>query len=225
MTTRFFGLAVLALGLSCARSVEEKKFEEPVLPDKAKLSSTGKNPYWSLEPGFQHVLEKNNGADRLTITVLNETKIVDGVETRIIEERETEDGKLIEVSRNYFAASTETGDMYYFGEDVEMYKDGKVTNHEGSWLAGVDGAKAGLFLPGKPVPGQRFFQEQAPKVAMDRCEIVSVTETLKTPAGEFKNVLKCTDSSAIEKGEEEKIYAAGMLIKADKMVLVKYGKQ
>ena len=51
------------------------------------------------------------------------------------------DGQVVEVSSNYFAISRVTGDVYCFGEDVDMFKaDGKVT-HEGSWREGRDGAK------------------------------------------------------------------------------------
>jgi hypothetical protein len=39
----------------------------------------------------------------LTITVLNETREVKGTETRVIEERETFGGELVEISRNFFA--------------------------------------------------------------------------------------------------------------------------
>src|SRR4051794_17702434 len=87
---------------------------EPTLPDRATLSSVGRNPYFVLEPGYVLHLKKKDGADTLTVSVLNETKVVDGVETRIVEERETDGGKLIEVSRNYFAVSKQTGDLYYF---------------------------------------------------------------------------------------------------------------
>jgi hypothetical protein len=71
---------------------------------------------------------------------LNETKVVDGVETRVVEENESDKGKPVEISRNYFALDKQTGDVYYFGEDVDIYKDGKVSSHEGAWLAGVHGA-------------------------------------------------------------------------------------
>src|SRR6185503_7351194 len=104
----------------------------------------------------------------------------DGVETRIIEERETNDGQLIEVSRNYFAISKRTGNVYYFGEDVDIYKNGKVASHEGAWLSGVNGARFGLMMAAVPLVGSRYYQEVAPQVAMDRAEIVSVTEMFKT---------------------------------------------
>ena len=115
--------------------------------EKSELSSTGRNPYFILEPGYQLVFE--GGRERLIISVLDETKMVDGVETRVVEERETMDGKLVEVSRNYFAISKRTNDVFYFGEDVDIYKDGKVVNHSGAWLSGVNDARFGLMMPGE----------------------------------------------------------------------------
>ena len=132
-------------------------------------------------------------------------------------------GETKEISRNYFAISKATGDVYYFGEDTDTYKKGKVSNHEGSWLAGVAGARFGMGLPGKPKVGEAYYQELAPKVAMDRAEIVSVTETVKTPAGEFKNCVKTDETSALEKGKESKFYAPGIgLVQDAKLKLAKY---
>src|SRR5262245_6810404 len=76
---------------------EQSPWVEPTLPAASTLSSTGRSPYFVLEPGYQLVL--TDDSDRLTITVLEETKTVDGVETRVVEERETKDGELVEVSR------------------------------------------------------------------------------------------------------------------------------
>lgn len=188
--------------------------------DKASLADTGRNPYFILEPGYRLTCE--HGRDSLIVTVLDETKMVDGVKTRIVEERETSGGQLAEVSRNYFAIDKATHDLYYFGEDVDEYKNGKVTGHEGAWLAGVDGARFGLMLPGNPKPGDRYYQEQAPKVAMDRAEIVGVTETAKVPAGTFSRVLHTRESSALESGSEDKWYAPDVgLIKDADFVLAK----
>jgi hypothetical protein len=192
--------------------------------EKDELSATGRNPYFILEPGYQLVLE--GGRERLIITVLDETKTVDGVETRVVEERETKDGKLVEVSRNFFAISKRTNSVFYFGEDVDIYKDSKVVSHEGGWLAGVKDAKFGLMMPGLVLLKAKYYQEIAPKVAMDRAEIVSMTETVKTPAGEFKNCLKVEETTPLEPGEKEyKYYASGIgLIQDGSLKLVKHGK-
>ena len=148
------------------------------------MSSTGRNPYFVLEADRVQVLEGDGG--RLVITVLNEIKTVDGVETRVVEERETDKDQLIEVSRNYFAISRRTNSIYYFGEDVDAYKGGKVTGHEGSWLAGLKGAKPGLWIPGEPLLRSRYYQEIAPGDAMDRGEIVSVTERMTVPGRQLR---------------------------------------
>ena len=129
--------------------------------------------------------------------------MVDGVETRIVEEREEKDGQLTEVSRNYFAIDKTTKDVYYFGEDVDMYKDGKVVNHDGSWLAGVNDAKFGMMMPGKPKVGDKFYQELSPKVAMDRCEIVALDGEIETPLETFKYCLCMKETSELESGAGE----------------------
>ena len=191
--------------------------------DKADFADTGRNPYFILEPGY--VLTLEGGAERLVVTVLNETRTVDGVTTRIVEERQTERGELVEVSRNYFAISRLTNAVFYFGEDVDMYKGGKVVSHEGAWLSGVNGARFGLMMPGLPLLGARYYQEMAPKVAMDRAAIVSVADTLKTPAGTFTNVLRTEETTPLEPGvKEAKYYARGIgLIQDGSLKLVKYG--
>src|SRR5438477_12335499 len=125
--------------------------------DNGELTATGRNPYFILEPGFQLVLE--GGRVRLVITVLAETRQVNGVETRIVEERETNGGEPVEVSRNFFALSKRTNSVFYFGEDVDKYKNGKVVSHEGAWLAGDRGARFGLAMPGLPLLNARYYQE------------------------------------------------------------------
>jgi hypothetical protein len=190
--------------------------------EKEYLTSRGKNPYFILEPGYQLVLE--GGSERLVVSVLNETKIVDGVETRIVEERETKNEKVVEVSRNFFAISKRTSSVYYFGEEVDEYKDGKIAGHSGAWLSGEKGARFGLMMPGLPLLKARFYNEVAPKVAMDRAEIVGVSVTFKTPAGEFKNCLKIEETTPLEPGEKEhKHYAPGIgLVQDGSLKLVKY---
>lgn len=192
--------------------------------NKSELSTAGRNPYFILEPGYQLVYER--GKERLVITVLDETKLVEGVETRVVEERETRDGKLVEVSRNYFAISKGSNDVYYFGEDVDIYRNGKVVSHDSAWLAGVQGAKFGLFMPGTIALKARYYQEIAPGVALDRVEALSLSETVKTPAGEFRNCLKLEETTPLEPGVKDyKYFAAGIgMVQDGALKLVKYGK-
>ncbi len=183
------------------------------------LRAEGKSSYMSLIPGTVHVYSEDE--TRLTITVLNETREVDGVMTRIIEEREETKGVPEEISRNYFAIDQTTGDVYYFGEDVDIYKGGKLSSHDGAWHSGVRGAKFGLGLPGTLKVGDTYCQEYAPGVAMDRAEIVSVDETVLTPAGEFKHCVHVKETTPLEPGDiGHKWYAPGIgLIRDGKAML------
>jgi len=185
---------------------------------KAELAPTGANTYLTIQPG--KMLKLAHGRDRLTVSILPETKIVDGVKVGILEEREEKGGQLIEVSRNYFATDRNTGDVYYFGEDVDNYKNGKVVNHDSAWLAGKKGARFGMMMPGTPKKGDKFYQESAPKVALDRVEIVSVDETVKTPAGIFEHCVHLRETTALESDVSHKYYAPGVgMIKDDEFEL------
>jgi hypothetical protein len=218
-------VAALAVGFFVQRrTADESAWTTHFAPDPADLAATGRNPYFVLEPGYTLVLE--DGDDRLVITVLDETRTIDGVETRVVEERESEAGQLVEVSRNFFAIHNRTRDVFYFGEDVDTYEDGVIAGHEGAWLSGAAGARFGLLIPGEPLVGARYYQEIAPGVAMDRAEIASLTETLATPAGRFDNVLRTIESTPLEPGvRESKYYAAGVgLLRDGSLLLVRHGR-
>ena len=94
------------------------------------FTASGSNPYFPLWAGHAVLLEGEEEDEgeivevSLLITVLDVTELVDGVVTRVVEERESIDGELYEVSRNFFATCRETGDVWYFGEDVDFYEDG-----------------------------------------------------------------------------------------------------
>jgi hypothetical protein len=148
--------------------------------------------------------------------VLPETKVVDGVTCGVLEEKETKDGKLIEISRNFFATDPGTNDVYYFGEDVDNYKDGKIISHESAWLAGEKGARFGLMIPGKPKFGDKFYQEIAPKVAMDRVEVASTNAKVKTPVGWFENWRGPEGNDSAGAGRQPQVLRPGIgMIKDD----------
>jgi hypothetical protein len=193
--------------------------------DKKNLGIRGDNPHFPLNPGYR--LSYRHGKDTDVLTVLKETKRIDGVECRVVEDREERNGQLIELTHDYYAIDSATNDVYYMGEDVDVYKAGKVVSHKGSWLAGINGAKFGMMLPGQPKVGQRFFQEQAPGVGMDRIEIKSASEKLTTPAGKFENCILVEETTPLEKGvRDRKWYAKGIgAVKDAEMVLVSYAKE
>ena len=61
---------------------------------------------------------------------------------------------------------------------------------------------------------------------MDRVEVLSVTTEMKVAAGAYRNCLHTRESSAIERGSEDKWYAPGVgLIKDADFELVKIEKR
>jgi hypothetical protein len=204
------------------------EFQDTFNLENCDFDSRGSNTYFILEPGHQSVLEgqEDDEVIDLVITVLNETKVVNGTETRVVEERESEDGELVEISRNYFAVCEPANDIFYFGEDVDDYEDGEIVSHGGAWLAGANGSKAGMIMPGKVEVGLKYYQEIAQGVAEDRAEIIAINDTLDTQAGNFQNVLKTEETNPLEPDEKEfKFYAPGIgLIQEEAIKLVNYTK-
>lgn len=202
---------------------QSKKWTESFHMENCTFSSVGNNRFFILEPGHQLVLESRT--EKVVITVLDETKKIGAVETRVVEEREDENGKLKEVSRNFFAICKEHGDVFYFGEQVDIYKDGKIVRHSGAWRADEKNSRAGIMMPGTILLGARHYQEIAPN-AMDRAEVISDDATMKTPAGTFNNCIRIEETSGIDADEKcYKTYAPGIgLIQDEDLVLTSYGK-
>lgn len=210
-----------------AQDTADREFTDQFGDEKTDLGPTGRNPFFILEPGYTLVLEGMKGDEqaKITIRVLDETKQIDGVETRVVEEREELGGQIEEVTRDYFAISRRTNNVYYFGEDVDVYEDGRLVGHEGAWQSGKDGARYGLFLPATPLIGARYYQEIAPKIAMDRAEVMSTTDRYECPAGKFERVLRTEETTPLEPREREaKRYAPGVGLLFDGgLQLTKYG--
>lgn len=181
------------------------------------------NPYFPLPVGREWVLEGDDDGVlvRVEITVLDDTEEVDGVETRVVEEAEYEDGEIVEISRNFFVQAPDRTVCYY-GEDVDIYEDGMVVRHDGEWRAGDGENRAGIQMPGVLMEETKFFQESAPGIARDRSAIIGVEDSIRVPAGEFLGALHVIDWDPLE-GEtsgdaEDKYYAPGVGLIVDDVV-------
>jgi hypothetical protein len=195
--------------------------------ENCTFSSTGRNPFFILEPNYRLVLAGEEEGEEvvLTVTVLNQTRQVNGTETRVVEERETARDELVEVSRNFFAICEETNSVFYFGEEVDEYENGGIVGHEGTWLVGENNNRAGIIIPGTVLLGARYYQEVAPDVALDRAEILAMDGQVETPAGSFTNVLVVRETNPLEHDIEElKYHVVGIgLIQDADLKLVEYG--
>ena len=187
---------------------------------RCRWDSTGVNPFWSLQPGYQLVLESDEAI--LFITVLDQTRVVAGVKTRVIEEFEYEkDGNEripIERSLNYYAICRQTNSVFYFGEDVEFFdEDGNVTSSEGTWLAGRNGAKPGIVMPGTLLVGGKYYEEIAPEDdALDKGEIRSLRWGCEAGGKKFNRAcLAISGSNDCDADIDEKRYVKDVGIVAD----------
>lgn len=201
-------------------------FTDEFLIERCTFASTGRNPYLVLDPGFRLVLEGEDEGEEieLIISVLDETEVIDGVTTRVVEERESAGGELVEVSRNFLAFCVETGSVFYFGEDVDIYAGGVVVSHDGAWRAGENDASPGILMPGTILLGARYYQEIAPGIALDRGENVAIDLDVETEAGSFDGCLRVDETSPLEPGHvSTKVYAPGIgLIADDVLELVEW---
>jgi hypothetical protein len=171
-------------------------------PSHGPFSLTIDNPFLPLPVGMVHVLEDRS--QKVQMSVLNQTEIVAGITTRVVEEREWTNGQLTEVARNFFVQAHD-GTVCYYGEEVDEYQGGKIVAHSGAWRAGVGQNKPGIIMSAHPSVGQTYQQEQAPPTANDRAEHLAIEESYTTPAGIFHNVLLVQ-----EKPSSTKRYARGI---------------
>jgi hypothetical protein len=230
--TRTIGTAIFAAALSLTSApVHGQEFTDDFRLEDCEFEAEGRNAYFSLIPGDQLVLSGEDGGEELVvqITVLPKTRKIRfttesgkelRVKTRVVEEREWEDDELVEVSRNYFAICDQTGDVFYFGEAVDDYEDGEIVGHGGAWLAGVNGARPGIIMPGRYLLGARYFQEIAPG-AMDRGENTAMGLTITTPAGTFHDCVEVIETSPLEPGNESlKRYCPGIGMVQDENIVL-----
>ena len=201
-----------------------------VNPDDFGSSLVIDNRYFPLVPGTVRVYvgRREGVPTRSEFCVTRQTKEIQGVETRVVHDRAFEDGVLVEDTLDWHAQD-DSGAVWYLGEDTkELAPDGTVVSTEGSWEAGVDGAKAGFIMLADPHVGDRYYQEFSHNVAEDQAKVLSLDETLTvtvngTPTT-YQNVLLTQETSRLDPGVlEYKYYARGVgLIRS---VIVKGGDE
>ena len=128
------------------------------------------------------------------------------IETRITQFVAYGDGRLIEVALDYYAQSDD-GAVWYFGEDVDNYKDGVIDNHKGTWLAGKDGPP-GMIMPGSLKVGDMFRPENIPSVVFEEATVLAVNLTVPGPRGQVEGAARVS-LALLDGTVEEKLYAPG----------------
>ena len=181
--------------------------------DPAHFTHLISNKYYSLSDGMTAGYEKTTreGIVRKEVTVTGETKTVMGVTTLVVWDREWLNDQL-EQETNDWVAQDKNGNVWYFGEAVGHYKNGRLINNEGSWEAGVDGAKPGILMLGDPKPGDMYRQECYPGKAEDMARVIAVGTSVRVPRGPFfQNCVHIRGWAPLDESEiEDKYYCVGV---------------
>ena len=75
-----------------------------------------------------------DGSERIEIAITGETKNISGVTTLVYLDTVYLSGQVHEVTRDYLAQNKTTGDVWYFGEEVDNYENGKIKDHAGTFI-------------------------------------------------------------------------------------------
>jgi hypothetical protein len=212
LTILAIAVSLTACGGSSGESSELPRGNETVELDPADFSADVDNPYWPMRPGSRWIYREtdSDGAKRVVVTVLDRTRTVDGIEARVVHDVVTEGGVLVEDTYDWYAEDAD-GNVWYLGEDTKEYEDGRLVGTHGSWEAGVDGAQAGIALPGAPEAGMEYRQEYYEGEAEDMGRVLSLHEWVEVPAGSYRDVLMTKDWTPLEPDVlEHKFYAKGV---------------
>ena len=181
--------------------------------DPADFTPNVDNPLFPLTPGTTLVYSgfKDGEAALDLFAPSTRTKVIDGVTTRVVEDRLFLDGFLEERTSDYYAQDR-CGTVWYFGEDTaELDRRGHVISTEGSFHAGVDGAEPGVFMQAHPEVGRLLRQEWYPGHAEDIFAAVDLHTAVAVPYGRFQNALRTAETTALEPGVlDNKYYVPGI---------------
>lgn len=178
--------------------------------DPTNFVSQVNNTYFPLKPGTTFVYrgESEGVATRDVTYVTYETKQILGVTTIVVHDQGFEAGVLVEDTFDWYAQD-KNGNVWYFGEDTkQLDKSGHVIGTEGSWEAGVNGAKPGIIMEANPKKGDKYQQELATNVAEDMAQVIGFQDSVCVRYGCFDNVLVTKEWSPLDKGAVENKYYA-----------------
>src|SRR5512132_392903 len=168
--------------------------------EPANFSPNVTNRLFPLTPGKTLVYTGTKDRKRALnlVATTSRTKKIDGVATRVVEDRLYLNNVLEERTSDYYAQDR-CGNVWYFGEDTaELDRHGKVISTEGSFHAGVDGAQPGVFMQAHPRVGRKFRQEWYQGHAEDVFRVIDRSAAIAVPAGAFRHALRTAARTALE---------------------------
>lgn len=178
----------------------------PVMPPVSTFTSRIDNPWFPLRVGTRFVYTgvKDGKRSRDVVTVTHGTAMIDGVPCVVVNDRLYLRGHLAERTTDWYSQDA-NGNVWYLGEDTaELDANGRVTNRDGTWRAGVKGATAGIYMPAHPRVGQTGLQEYFKGQALDHFKVVALF-------GAPRNALLTAEWTPLEPGVlDHKLYVRGV---------------
>jgi hypothetical protein len=205
MPVLILGAVVLWAGCGSGKKCAVDSTYDPTIdPADFTNSTTVDNRLMPLTPGTTYAFE--GGGETIEVTVTSDTRVILGITCVVVRDTVSTGGQIIEDTYDWFAQDTE-GNVWYFGEDTKEYEDGAVVTTEGSWEAGVDGAKPGIVMHAtQPAAGSPYRQEYYPCEAEDMAEVVSLNEAVSVPFGQYGNCLQTREFTPLEPDANEYKY-------------------
>lgn len=185
---------------------------DPDIPTQWVATVT--NPYFPLIPGssWTYESETDEGSETIQVDVLQETRMIMGVEATIVHDQVFLDGDLIEDTFDWYAQAA-NGDVWYLGEATEELEDGIIVGTDGSFEWGIDGALPGIIMWGDPAAhiNEEYRQEFYEGEAEDWGKVIRVAKSIAIPFGDFDACIITDDRNALDPGTlENKTYCPGI---------------
>ena len=184
---------------------------DPVI-DPANFVARINNPHAPFKPGawWEYLKKGAEGTERSRVEVLDDPREILGVQTVSVRDRVWLDGVIVEDTIDWLAQDKQ-GNVWYFGELSQSFEDGLLASLDGSFEAGKDGAKPGLWIKARPKVGDFYRQEWLPNQAEDVVQVSSVNAPDDVPFRNAKPVLMTRDFSPQSPGGDElKFYVPGV---------------
>jgi hypothetical protein len=200
-----FVVASVAIGTAVAAS---SGLTREAQIDPAKFVGKVDNPWYPLSPETRYVYRgvENGEPARDVVAVTFRTKKILGVRCVAVEDNLYLAGRLAEQTTDWFAQDRR-GNVWYFGEaTAELDREGRVTSTEGSWQAGVHGARPGIIMPARPRVGRAFRQEYYKGHAEDHFKILSMSARASVPYVSSSRAMLTMEWSPLEPGQIEHKY-------------------
>jgi hypothetical protein len=183
------------------------------VPAASGFSAHVSNPWFPLKSGTTYVYRgvKDRRPSRDVVTVTHGSKVIAGAPCAAVADFLYLDGRLEERTTDWYAQDRR-GNVWYFGEaTAELDGHGRVTSTEGSWQAGRNGAKAGIFMPAHPRVGQAHRQEFYKGHAEDHFRVLSLKARVRVPYVSSRHALLTKEWTPLEPGTiDHKFYVRGI---------------